>query len=243
MQDGRLVNILGLIPARGGSKGIPRKNIAPLGGRPLIAWTIEAALRAEGLSRVVVSTDDNEIAEVAVRAGAEVPFRRPAELSADSSEALPVIRHAVDTMDAQRWRADAVIYLQPTSPLRGTEPIVRGIELLRSGACDTAVSVVRVPHNMTPESLMRHTSGHLEFMASPEARRFRRQDKSLLYARNGPAVLAMTRATLARGELYGPRIKAIEMDAIESHDIDEPLDLAIAESLLPLLDRSRTRPV
>jgi CMP-N-acetylneuraminic acid synthetase len=230
------MKILGLIPARGGSKGIPRKNIAPLAGRPLIAWTIDAALRAKGLGRIVVSTDDNEIADVAARAGAEVPFRRPAELSADSSEALPVIRHAVEQMDAKAWRADAVIYLQPTSPLRGTEPIVRAIELLRSGECDTAVSVVRVPHNMTPESLMRDTTGLLEFMASPEARRFRRQDKSQLYARNGPAVLAMTRATLERGELYGPRIKAIEMSAIESHDIDEPLDLEVAERLLPLVN-------
>jgi CMP-N,N'-diacetyllegionaminic acid synthase len=233
------MKILGLIPARGGSKGIPRKNIAPLAGRPLIAWTIEAALRAEGLGRIVVSTDDDEIAEVAARAGAEVPFRRPAEFSADSSEALPVIRHAIEQIDAQGWRAEAVIYLQPTSPLRGTEPIVRAIEWLRSGECDTAVSVVRVPHNMTPESLMRDTVGLLEFMAPPETRRFRRQEKSRLYARNGPAVLALTRQTLERGELYGPRIKAIEMGAIESHDIDEPLDLAVAERLLPLVNGLR----
>ncbi len=231
------MNVLGLIPARGGSKGIPRKNIAQLGGRPLIAWTIDAALRAKGLGRVVVSTDDDEIAEVAAKAGAEVPFRRPKELAADSSEALPVIRHALEQTDALGWRADAVVYLQPTSPLRGAEPIMRAIELLRSGECDTAVSVVRVPHNMTPESLMRETSGLLEFMASPEARRFRRQDKALLYARNGPAVLASTRAVIERGELYGARIKAIEMGAIESHDIDEPLDIEIAECLLPLLAR------
>jgi len=229
------MNVLGLIPARGGSKGIPRKNIAPLCGRPLIAWTIDAALRAEGLGRVVVSTDDDEIADVAVKAGAEVPFRRPKEFAADSSEALPVIRHAIEQIDAEGWRADAVVYLQPTSPLRGVEPIVRAIELLRSGGCDTAVSVVRVPHNMTPESLMREEGGLLEFVASPEARRFRRQDKALLFARNGPAVLASTRTVLDRGELYGTRIKAIEMGAIESHDIDEPLDLAIAEALLPLV--------
>jgi CMP-N-acetylneuraminic acid synthetase len=232
------MNILGVIPARGGSKGIPRKNIALLGGRPLIVWTIDAALRAEGLGRVVVSTDDDEIANVATAAGAEVPFRRPLELSADSSEALPVIRHTVEQIDEQGWRTDAVVYLQPTSPLRGAEPITRSIQLLRSGECDTVVSVIRVPHNMTPESLMRDAGGLLEFTAPPEARRFRRQDKSLLYARNGPAVLALTRATLERGELYGPRIKAIEMGAIESHDIDEPLDLAVAERLLPLVCES-----
>jgi CMP-N,N'-diacetyllegionaminic acid synthase len=229
------MNVLGLIPARGGSKGIPRKNIAPLGGRPLIVWTIDAALRAQGLSRVVVSTDDDEIAIVAAGAGAEVPFRRPRELAADSSEALPVVRHAIEQLEAQGWCADAVVYLQPTSPLRGTGPIERAIELLRSGECDTAVSVVRVPHNMTPESLMRDSSGFLEFATPPEARRFRRQDKALLYARNGPAVLASTRASLERGELYGARIKAIEMSTTESHDIDDPLDLEIAERLLPLV--------
>lgn len=232
------MNILGLIPARGGSKGIPRKNIAPLGGRPLITWTIDAALRAKGLGRVVVSTDDDAIAEVAAKAGAEVPFRRPKEFATDNSEALPVIRHAIDQMDALGWRTDAVVYLQPTSPLRGSESIARAIELLRSGEYDTVVSVVRVPHNLTPESLMQQTDGLLEFVASPEARRFRRQDKALLYARNGPAVLAATRAVLDRAELYGTRIKAIEMGAIESHDIDEPLDLAIAECLLPLVSAS-----
>jgi CMP-N-acetylneuraminic acid synthetase len=230
------MKVLGLIPARGGSKGIPRKNVATLGGRPLIAWTIDAALRAAGLGRVVVSTDDDEVANAAAEAGAEVPFRRPTELAADSSEALSVIRHAVEQIDAQGWRADAVVYLQPTSPLRGAKPITRAIELLQSGECDTAVSVVRVPHNMTPESLMREESGGLlEFVAPPEARRFRRQDKRLLYVRNGPAVLALTRAVLERGELYGARVKAIEMGTIESCDIDEPLDLAIAERLLPLV--------
>jgi CMP-N-acetylneuraminic acid synthetase len=233
------VNILGLIPARGGSKGIPRKNIALLGGRPLIAWTIETARAAQHLTRVVVSTDDDAIAVTAKTAGAEAPFMRPGDLATDNAAALPVIQHAVAQLEMTGWHTDAVVYLQPTSPFRGANAIRRAVELLRGGACDTAVSVVRVPHAMTPESLMRSVDGLLEFIAPEDARRFRRQDKSQLYARNGPAVLALTRATLDSGELYGRRVMAINMNALESHDIDEPLDLAVAESLLPLVAAER----
>jgi CMP-N,N'-diacetyllegionaminic acid synthase len=230
------MNLLALIPARGGSKGIPGKNIAPLGGRPLIAWTIEAAQRAVGLGRIVVSTDDDAIAAVARHEGAEVPFVRPAALAGDETEALPTIRHAVDSLDAEGWRTDAVIYLQPTSPFRGRGPIEQAVRLLADRTCDTVVSVVKVPHTMTPPSLMQMKGAFLEFMAPPESRSFRRQDKPLLYARNGPAVLGLTRAMIVeRAQLYGSRIQPIEMGRLESHDIDDPLDLLVAEALLPLV--------
>jgi CMP-N,N'-diacetyllegionaminic acid synthase len=230
------MNVLGLIPARGGSKGIPRKNLALLGGRPLIAWTIEAARTTTRLQRVIVSTDDEEIAGVARMAGAEVPFLRPKELASDTAAALPVIRHAVEALDATGWPADAVVYLQPTSPFRGSGAIERAVALLASGTCDTVVSVMAVPHNMTPGSLMRAEGDFLKFVAPPEEHQFRRQDKPILFARNGPAVLALTlETTITQADVYGPRIKAIEMGALESHDIDTPLDLMIAEALVPLV--------
>lgn len=230
------MNILGLIPARGGSKGIPRKNIVPLGGRALIDWTIKAALAASAMTRVVVSTDDEEIAAVARACGAEVPFLRPADFAGDSAAALPVIAHAVSTLDASGWCADAVIYLQPTSPFRGADAIEMAAALLAQGDCDTVVSVVQVPHAMTPGSLMLPVGDLIDFAAPPEARSFRRQDKPILYARNGPAVLGMTRATIVdRATLYGPRIKPILMQELQSIDIDTPMDLAIAEALLPLV--------
>ena len=234
------MNVLGLIPARGGSKGIPRKNVAMLGGRPLIAWTIAAAKEASVIDRIVVSTDDEGIAEVARRSGAEVPFIRPVELAGDTAPAEAVIKHAVEELDAQNWRADVVVYLQPTSPFRSASAIARAVELIGGNACDTVVSVVRVPHAMTPGSLMRLDGEFLAFAAPEEERSFRRQDKPVLYARNGPAVLAMTRETALRGILYGSRIKAVEMGALESHDIDEPIDLEIAEALLPLVQAGRT---
>jgi CMP-N-acetylneuraminic acid synthetase len=233
------MNVLGLIPARGGSKAIPHKNIVPLGGKPLIAWTVEAAKAASGLDRVVVSTDDETIAVAARAAGAETPFLRPAELAGDDAGALPVIRHAIETLEAGGWKADIVIYLQPTSPFRGAAAIDRAVALIGDGGCDTVVSVMRVPHAMTPESLMRRAGEFIEFIAPPEKRRFSRQNKSVLYARNGPAVLALTRSTALGDSLYGRRIKALEMSALESHDIDEPVDLAMAEALVPLVRSER----
>jgi CMP-N-acetylneuraminic acid synthetase len=113
------MNILGLIPARGGSKAITRKNIAPLAGRPLIAYTIEAALQSERLGSVVVSTDDDRIRKVALGLGAQVPFARPADVSGDDASALAVMRHAVEAPQKdENWRTDLIVYLQPTSPFR-----------------------------------------------------------------------------------------------------------------------------
>lgn len=230
------MKVLALVPARGGSKGIPRKNIVALGGKPLIAWTIEAARAASTISRVVVSTDDAQIADIARAHGAEVPFLRPADISDDAAPALPVIRHAVSALEAlDGWSADAVAYLQPTSPFRDARHIDEAVALLEQRSADTVVSVVRVPHNMVPTSLMEIRQSWLEFCASPEQRQFRRQSKEALFARNGPAILLNRRATIDGAGLYGDRIAAYEMDHLVSLDIDEPQDLQVAEALLALV--------
>jgi CMP-N-acetylneuraminic acid synthetase len=226
---------LAVIPARGGSKRIPRKNIRDFAGRPMIGYAIGAAREAGVFDRIVVSTDDAEIAAIAKEQGAEVPFMRPAELANDTASAIGVVEHAVASLDKIGWCAEGIIYLQPTSPFRGAPFVKDAVSLLRAGDSDTVVSVVPVPHAMTPTSLMRLTDGYLEHVAPATERRFRRQEKPLLYARNGPAILALTRATLATGDLYGPRIKPLVMPTLESHDVDEPLDLKIAEALLPLV--------
>lgn len=234
------MNVLGLIPARGGSKGIPRKNIADLGGKPLIAWTIAAALQTPGLSRIVVSTDDDEIAGIARQWGAEVPFLRPVDIASDGAAALPVITHAVEHLARHDgWQADAVAYLQPTSPFRRSADIAAALELLGDAATETVVSVVRVPHNMQPNSLMRLAAdGSLVFAAPPTERKFRRQDKGeVLFGRNGPAILLSRAAVFASGDIYGARIMPLEMDRLNSLDIDEPLDLDMARAVLPLLER------
>lgn len=212
------MDVLGLIPARGGSKGIPRKNLAPVAGKPLLAWTVEAARAARELTRVVVSTDDDEIAAAA---GAEV-LRRPPELAADGTPMLDVVRHAVAEL-----APDVVVLLQPTSPLRRVEHIDACVRLLLESGADAVVSVVEVPHAFRPESLMDVVDGRL--VARGVART--RQEKERVYARNGPAVLAR-RADRIGGDLYGGDVRPFVMDPRDSLDVDEPHELELAELLL-----------
>lgn len=224
---------LGLIPARGGSKGIPRKNVSMLHGRHLIEHTLDAAKGSHHLSRVVVSTDDDEIARIALGAGAEVPFRRPKHLASDRSTAIEVIRHALDALEEEGWKADAVAYLQPTSPFRSSHRIDEAISLLASTRADCVVSVQQVPHRFVPSALMTLNDGDLTPLV--EGAPLRRQDRESLLARNGPAILVLD-AAFAREDRapYGGRVLPLEMGFVESIDIDAPHDLQVAEALAPL---------
>jgi CMP-N,N'-diacetyllegionaminic acid synthase len=222
------VTILGLIPARGGSKALPGKNIAALAGTPLIAYTCRAALESRSLDRVVVSSDSAEIAAVARREGVEVPFVRPASIARDDTPMIDVVHHACMELGRTGYVPDAVAVLQPTSPLRTAAHIDGAVELLRSSGADTVVSVVRVPHHFVPASVMRLEGGWLVPYESLEAP-LRRQQKPVLYARNGPAVLLLTRKAIDAGSLYGGTVVGFEMDAAESIDIDTVDDLAAAE--------------
>lgn len=223
---------LGLIPARGGSKSIPHKNIAPLGGRPLLAYTCEAALGSR-LDRVLLNTDDPEIAAAGQAYGVEVPFLRPAELAQDDTPILPVIQHTLHWLREQEgFIPDAVALLQPTSPLRRAEDIDAALELLASSQADTVVSMVEVPHQFNPVSVMQQQEdGSLvPFLEGPQI--LRRQEKPRVLARNGPAVLVIRRETLESGRLYGDRVLPYIMGRADSLDIDEPLDLELAEFFL-----------
>ena len=142
--------VLGLIPARGGSKGVPRKNIKLLCGKPLLEYTAQAALASRLLSRVILSTEDEEIAEAGRRCGLEVPFLRPQELAADDTPMLPVIEHAVRWVEERGERFDAICLLQPTNPLRRAEEIDGCIELLIGTGADSVVTVLPVPAEYNP---------------------------------------------------------------------------------------------
>lgn len=232
------LKILGLIPARGGSKSIPGKNIAPLGGRPLLAWTCAAALGARRLSRTIVSTDDDAIATVAEAHGVPAPFRRPAALSGDQATSATAAIHAVEWLrDREGWLADILVLLQPTSPLRGAADIDAALDLMLARQAETVVSVVAVPHRYSPYSIMRETAdGRLDYFWTDPLPfdRFRRQDHPTLYARNGPAVLAVrVPVLLARGGFYGDHTVGYAMDEDASIDIDDARDLALAEAALP----------
>jgi CMP-N,N'-diacetyllegionaminic acid synthase len=218
------VDVVALIPARGGSKGIPRKNLAPLGRRPLLAWTVDAALGSRAVTRTVVSTDDDEIAAAARGVGAEV-LERPLELAADDTPMQPVIAHALEALDVP----EVLVLLQPTSPLRRAEHVDEAVELLVASGADSVVSVVEVPHRYRPGSLMALDGDRLVRLADDHAAT--RQDKPLVYARNGPAVLAL-RPERIGADLYGGDCRPYVMGPRESLDVDEPFDLELAELLL-----------
>jgi CMP-N,N'-diacetyllegionaminic acid synthase len=229
-------NVLGLIPARGGSKGIPRKNIALLAGRPLLAFTCEAALASRVLNRVVLSTDNKEIADVGRQYGIEVPFIRPTSLAQDETPSIDVVQHAVEHLrDREQWIPDVVVLLQPTSPLRKARHIDEAVDWMRETKADTVVSVIEVPHRFNPHSVMQLKDGELvDFLpAPPDFDRFRRQALPVLYARNGPAVLASrVEVILNAKSLYGARVVPYLMTEEESVDIDSELDLWVAEQLI-----------
>lgn len=224
--------IVGLIPARGGSKGIPRKNIARCGGRPLLAYTADAALKASTLDRVILSTDDMDIAQVGRDLGLEVPFTRPSDLASDAADSLAVIAHTFDWLQKEGTEVEAIALLQPTSPLRLASHIDEAVTLFRKTRAETVVSVVEVPHRFHPRSLMKIKDGLLHTVVSAEEMVLRRQDLPALYARNGPAILILSTAQLRRCALYTGRTIPYVMSAKDSIDIDEPDDLEFAEYLL-----------
>lgn len=224
--------VLALIPARGGSKGLPDKNLMPLAGQSLVARAAAAAYGARVVDRVVVSTDAPAIAEEARRAGIEVPFMRPAALSADDTPMLPVVQHAIEALGAAGWVPAIVVLLQPTSPLRTPEHVREAVTRLRESNADSVVSVVELPRHMSPDYVMRLENGELRPFLPGGERLTRRQDARPAYVRDG-TVYAFWRATPERhGSIYGEHCLPLVIDAAESITIDSPEDWAAAERRL-----------
>ncbi len=226
--------ILAIIPARGGSKGIPRKNITPLAGRPLIAYTFEAARSSKLINRIILSTDDDEIAEVGRRNGIEVPFIRPRELAEDNTPTLPVIKHAVEFLESkQNYTADIIVILQPTTPLRKSYHIDEALTLLINNPdADSVVSVTEVPHHYNPYFVMKIEDELLKFYNSESVKYTRRQDLPKVYSRNG-AIYAFWLKTLKdKNSIYGDICLPYVMDFEKSVNIDSVYDIKIAEYIL-----------
>jgi CMP-N-acetylneuraminic acid synthetase len=219
--------VLGIVTARGGSKGVPGKNIAPIGGKPLIAWTVEKAMQSGAIERLIVSTDDPAIADAARRAGAEVPFLRPPELAQDDTPHLPVIQHAVAHQRAAGYGASHVVVLQPTSPLVAADDIAGCVRLAKSRGAAAVVSVTRFHGH--PSWLMRiEADGRLAPWQPARAAAERRQDGATAFVPNG-AVYVLAAELVRSGESwYGPSTLAYEMPAERSLDIDDPWDLHVA---------------
>jgi CMP-N,N'-diacetyllegionaminic acid synthase len=226
---------LAIIPARGGSKGIIRKNLVKLGGRPLLAWTVSAALEAKLVTDCVLSTDDEEIASVGRELGLTVPFLRPQTLARDDTPMLPVVKHALKQMEElTRHKYDIIVLLQPTSPMRTSKDIDTCINTLMSNRmADSIVSVVGIPHNYSPASAMVLNGDFLKNLNRQDEQKNLRQVKPQFWARNGAAIYAFKRYTLlANNTMYGENILAYEMSLKRSIDIDTEFDLEIAEFLI-----------
>ena len=226
------MKVLGIVPARGGSKGVPRKNIRHLHGKPLLAYTAEAALESSRLSRVILSTEDDEIAEVGRSCGLEVPFMRPQELAMDSSPTLPVVKHAVAALEALGETFDAVCLLQPSSPLRRSVDIDSSIELLQRTGADSVVSVRPVPHEYNPKWVYwQGENGELSISTGDRDPVTRRQDLPTAFHRDGSIYVTRTEVIVDRESLYGDSVVAYNMPPECSVNIDTEEDWLKAERM------------
>jgi CMP-N-acetylneuraminic acid synthetase len=226
--------VLAVIPARGGSKGVVRKNIRPICGRPMIAYTIETALSARHLlHRVIVSTDDSEIAAIAREYGADVPFMRPAELAGDKVPTLPVLQHAVASIEVQDdIKLDWVLLLQPTAPLRALEDIEASLKLACGNNCDSVISVVQV-FAEHPILMKRIEEDQLLPYCIEEKEGTRRQDyQPPAYMRNGAIYLTRRDVIMAEHSIWGRVIRPYVMPPERSVSIDSELELKLIELIM-----------
>lgn len=223
---------LGIIPARGGSKGVPRKNIRPLAGKPLLAWTIEAAL-ASKLDRVIVSSDDAEIISIANSYGELAPFVRPPDLATDRAETLPVVKHAVRYVEEHDGPVEIVALLQPTTPMRSAGDIDNGLEKIRETGCDSVVSVVdvdgyhpfRMKRVVAGDRLVNYVDQGFEDMRP-------RQELPRVYIREGSLYIAKRSLVMESDTLVGGDVRAMIVPPERTVNIDTEADLVRAEKLM-----------
>ncbi len=227
------MRVLGIITARGGSKGIPAKNIAPLLGKPLLAYTADAAKQSRRLSRVVLSTDDEAIAEVGRTLQVEVPFLRPPALARDDTPTLPVLQDVVRRLEQAGDRYDAVFTLQPTNPLRRPDDIDGAIDLLERTGADSVISFVDVGERHPARMKSIDAEGRVvnpPFAEQVEGQR--RQDLPKLYLREGSVYLTRREVLMEQNSIQGSDCRAWIMPPQRACNIDEPFDLFLAEQML-----------
>lgn len=223
------MKVVGLIPARGNSKGIPGKNLEKIAGRSLIQIAVEEAKACSSPFPIYFSTDSQALLDEGKRFGAHAPFLRPAELSLDDTTMIDVLRHFVEWYSkTEGSEPEAIVLLQPTSPFRKTKHLDQALELFKKSEVDTLVSITPTPHRFSPTSLMlRSDDGMLTSYAKGEVP-LRRQDKLETFGRNGPAILITKPAMIRGGSFYSGKTVGFEMDQVASIDIDTPEDLQIA---------------
>jgi CMP-N,N'-diacetyllegionaminic acid synthase len=234
--NGQTHSVVAIVPARGGSRKVPRKNVRIVGGKPMIAWTLEAARACTSIDRTIVSTDDSEIAAVAREYGGDVPYLRPAELAGDDVTDLPVFQHALSWLDAHdNWRPDIVVHLRPTAPLRRAEHIRESLELLCATGGDSVRSVCAAGQH--PYKCWRLEGRELRpflgpLPGMPEPYNCPRQALPPAYVQNGSVDVTWRRTIMDMSSMTGRRIVAYEMDDVDSVNVDHDTDLLLADLLL-----------
>ena len=227
------MRVLGLIPARGGSKGVPRKNIRQLCGKPLLQYTAEAALKSKCLSKVILSTDDEAIALLGKQCGLEVPFCRPEVLAQDDTPMLSVVQHAIHFSESDGDYFDAICLLQPTNPLRKPEVIDACIELLRKGASTAVITILSVPSEYNPHWVyFKNDSGLLKLSTSEETPITRRQDLPQAFHREGSVYVTKRDVVMKENSLYGRELTGYLVDQDQTINIDTQQDWERAEAML-----------
>jgi CMP-N,N'-diacetyllegionaminic acid synthase len=226
--------VLGIIPARGGSKGIPDKNLKLLAGRPLLAYAVDAARESRVIDRLILSTDSQRIADVGRGMGVDVPFLRPAELALDDTPMQPVLEHAVAELERGGSTADIIVLLQPTAPLRQPRHLVAAVELMRETGCDSVVSVVEVPAHYAPHFAMKIVSGRLDYFLPDGKRVTRRQDVEPAYSRDGTVYAFRRDLLMEQHTIYGPDCRPMILPASESVNLDSVEDWETAERMLSM---------
>lgn len=225
--------ILAIIPARGGSKGVPRKNIRLLAGRPLIAWTIETALSVPCLDRVILSTDDEEILKIGMQCGVEVPFLRPAQIAADDTTDMPVYEHTLNWLEQNdNFIPDIIVWLRPTAPMRTAGDIEAAVNLLIEKKPDWVRSVCQVEHH--PYWMYKLSDGLMEpFVEGIRVEDYiRRQLLPPAFRLNGAVDVAWRSTILEKKLLYSGVIEAHVMPVKRSIDIDTLMDFTILEAIM-----------
>ncbi len=230
-----LMRVLGIITARGGSKGIPNKNLIAVGGKPLLEYTARAALSARRLARTVISTDCNKIADAAVSMGIDCPFMRPAHLAQDDTPTIPVLQNVIEQLRAEGEEYDAVFTLQPTNPLRTPDDIDGSIELLQKTGADSVIGFSDVGERHPARMKTIASDGRVEdpdFAEQFEGQR--RQELPQLFLRDGAVYVTRTSVLMEQASIKGDDCRGWLIPPQRALNIDEPFDLFLAEQLIRL---------
>lgn len=225
------MNILALIPARGGSKSIPLKNMIPLCGKPLISYVIDAAKRSKNVNRIVVSTENEEIVRYSLQMEVEI-VERPANLANDETPVLPVLKHAIGILENdENYRPDVIVLLQPTSPFTRPENIDDSVDLLVNNSADSVCSIANTPHNYHPFNMRIIQDGRVRFHMPDEKDKHPTKQTKPKFYKFGNLITFRYDTLMTKNSLYGDVCLPLLVDRISAFDLDDSVDLEIANRL------------